>query len=157
MAYAPTRLVPPEAPYGALGVVTGLTLNEFFAEWAGRVSGQTGWGLVGVKALVKGLLGAAFWGLAARVTGPILKLFLNVVGYTTTGTIIWDVFRELYPGGIWGIAEAAAVMARGAAAGARVATAAFAPTTVPFRPAPFISAAVPTLTAPTAPTRSRGL
>jgi hypothetical protein len=145
---APTRWIPPEAPYGALGVATGLTLNEFFAEWAARVSGQTGWGIVGVKALVKGILAIAFWGLAARVAGPIIKLYLNVVGYTTAGTILWDIFREMYPGGIWGMAEAAAVMARGAAAGARPAAAIITkPTAVPF-----IQARIPALTpAPAAP------
>lgn len=154
MAYAPpTRLIPPEAPYGALAVATGLTLNEFFAEWAARVSGQTGWGIVGVKALVKTFIALIFWGLAARVAGPIAKLILNVVGYTTVGTIIWDVFREMYPGGVWGMAEAAAVAAR-----AGVAT----PTVVPFKTSPFIRAAIPTIPttpvtpAPT-PTRSRGL
>jgi hypothetical protein len=148
----PTKWVPPEAPYGALGVVTGLTLNEFFAEWAARVSGQTGWGLVGVKAVVKGILGIAFWGLAARVAGPILKVFLNVVGYTTVGTIAWDVFRELYPGGVWGMAEAAAVMARGAAAGARPTAAIVTkPTAVPF-----IQARIPTLTPAPAPAPAAG-
>lgn len=117
MAYAPPTvgLVPPEAKYGIAGVAVGLTLNEFFAEWAARVSGQTDWGLVGVKAVVKIIIAALFWWIGRAVVAPMTKLFLNIVGFTTTGSIVWDIFRQLYPGGIWGAAQAAAIAARTAA------------------------------------------
>ncbi len=113
-AYPPILGVPtPEIIAGTSGVATGLLANEFFAEWAARVSGQVEWGKVGVKAVVKLLLMAGFLGLSARVTGALTKLYLKVAGFTTGGTILWDIFMQLYPGGIWGAAEAAAIMARG--------------------------------------------
>jgi hypothetical protein len=152
--YAAIRFpIPPEAPAGVAGVDLGLTLNEFFAEWAARVSGQTGWNKVVVKGAVKGFIALLLWSLGARLTGTLSKLLVNVAGYTTAGTILWDIFMQLYPGGIWGMAEATAVAARGTRAAAEIVTGALGapPLTIRFAPGAVSPAPAPT------PTRPRGI
>lgn len=103
---------------GALGAATGLSLSEFFSEFIARATGQTGWAKVGVKATIKLLISILFWTLAARVIGPLTKLFLQVAAWTGTGSIAWDVIMQAFPGGVWGLAERAAVSVRAAAYGA---------------------------------------
>lgn len=100
------------------GVAAGLALPTLAAEFTSRATGQTGWAACGVKAGVKGLIGALLYLVSGRI-GESAAMFAEVFAYTSWGSIIMDVFLAAYPGGIPGLAENWASMVRVAAVGGR--------------------------------------
>ncbi|GAG70760.1 unnamed protein product [marine sediment metagenome] len=118
------KLIPPkyeEPVTGFAGAGVGLFTGELASEFVVRTTGQTGYAKAGVKTVVKGFIGAiAFlWGGAA--TGN-WALFGKVFGFTNWGSILLDWLFAFYPGGVFGMAERAAVTVRTwSMGGARVA------------------------------------
>lgn len=96
---------------GILGAGAGAAAGELTGETVARASAQTGWWKVGVKAAVKGGLCALFYGISTRLPG-LWSLGFEIAGYSSFGAIIPDVILQLIPGGLWGIAEAAATSLR---------------------------------------------
>ena len=94
-----------------LGVAFGLSTSEFLAEFVARSTGQVAWNKVGVKALIKLLVGVVFYGIANKVTG-LWSLGFELATYGSVGSIVPDVIFQVYPGGVVGVAEKAAVKAR---------------------------------------------
>lgn len=102
---------------GILGAGTGAAVSELTAETLAKASAQTGWRKVGVKGLVKGGFCLLFYGISQRVPG-LWSLFTELASYSSFGSIVPDVIYELTPGGLWGLAEKAAVSMRTWALGA---------------------------------------
>ncbi len=133
----------------------GLTLGDFFAEYAARVSKWTNWNRVALKAFIKMVFGGIFLWLSSMVTNPRVKKLLEWFGYGSIIGIGNDVLMQLYPGGLWGIVAALTAPKKPAPA-----PAAFPPTALPptvairgVRVAPTTTAPTPTVrVAPVAPT-----
>ena len=102
-----------------LGVAFGLTTSEFLAEFVARATGQVKWAKVGVKALVKLFVGMIFYGVANKVSG-LWSLGFELATYGSVGSIVPDVIFQVYPGGVVGVAEKAAVKARSFLKGAKL-------------------------------------
>jgi len=102
---------------GIAGTGVGATVSELTSETIARATGQKGWARVGVKGAVKGGLFLLFYGLAGRLPG-LWSLFSEIAGYTSLGMIVPDVLYQVFPGGIWGLAESFAVSLRTWAVGA---------------------------------------
>lgn len=102
---------------GVLGAGTGAAAGELLSETLARGTGQTGWNKVGVKAFGKGLVFGLFYLISTRVPG-LSSLFFEIAGYSSLGSIFFDLFAQAFPGGIWGLAERWALAMRGAAFGA---------------------------------------
>jgi len=102
---------------GVLGAGFGACTGELVSETFARGTGLTGWGKVGAKGFMKGLIMLLFYGISTRAPG-LWSLLFEIAGYSSLGTVFFDVFYQLYPGGIWGMAEAIAVGLRGAVVGA---------------------------------------
>jgi len=102
---------------GVLGAGTGAAAGEFVSETIARASGQTGWRRFGIKAALKAGLGVVFYGISSRLSG-MPSLFMEIAGYGSAGSIIADLIYQIYPGGLWGLAESAAVSLRTAVMGA---------------------------------------
>jgi len=102
---------------GIAGTGVGATVSELSSETIARATGQTGWAKVGVKGAVKGALFLAFYGLSTRLPGA-WSLFSEIAGYSSLGMIVPDVLYQVFPGGIWGLAENFAVSLRTWAMGA---------------------------------------
>ena len=100
------------------GVAFGYTVADFLAEFTARVTGQVAWYKVGVKALIKLLVGLIFYGIASRVSG-LWSLGFELATYGSIGSIAPDVAWALAPGGIPGWAERAAVKVRAGMKGAK--------------------------------------
>jgi len=96
-------------------VGTGLSISftEFMSEYIARVAGVTEWKKFFTKAVVKTAIGGGFLYLAGKVREAGLAFILQLAGYAPMGTIVWDFINTLYPGGLWGMAEAAALKTRG--------------------------------------------
>lgn len=107
---------------GAAGAGTGLFLGELLGEFAARVTGQTSWAKAGVKTVVKAILGAAAFMIGGSATGQ-WSLFAKVFAYSDWGSILLDWIYAAYPGGVFGMAERAAVTARTWAVGTQRVTA----------------------------------
>jgi len=103
---------------GVSGVAAGLALSTLAAEFTSKATGQTGWAACGVKAGVKGLIGAMAYLVSGRV-GESTAMFAEMFAYTSWGSIVMDVIMAAYPGGIPGLAEEMASMVRVAAVGGR--------------------------------------
>jgi len=88
---------------GALGVGIGACSGELVGETAARVSGQTGWLKVGVKAAVKALIFGVFT-VESNKTSGVVSLITEIAGYGSLGSIFNDIFYAAFPGGIWGLA-----------------------------------------------------
>ena len=99
-------------------VGTGLSISfaEFMSEYIARVAGVTEWRKFFTKAFIKTLIGGGFLYLAGKVKEAGLAFVLQLTGYAPMGTIVWDFINTLYPGGLWGLAEAAALKTRGGGA-----------------------------------------
>lgn len=95
----------------SVGVAFGLTVAEFLAEFTARVSGQVQWKKVGVKALIKLIVGLIFYGIANKV-GGLWSLGFELATYGSVGSIVPDVIFQIYPGGVTGVADKAAMKAR---------------------------------------------
>ena len=104
------------------GAAFGLTASEFISEFIARVSGQTAWMKFGVKAVTKIALGLIFYGVASKVSG-MGSLAAELACYTTLGSIVLDFLMALTAGGVTGMAEQAAVFARGTVKGSAGVTA----------------------------------
>ncbi len=94
-----------------VGVAFGLTTAEFLAEFAARATGQVKWAKVGVKALIKLIVGVIFYGIANKV-GGLWSLGFELATYGSVGSIVPDVVFQIYPGGVTGVADKAAMRAR---------------------------------------------
>jgi len=103
--------------HAKIATATGLSISfaEFMSEYIARVAGVTEWRKFFTKAFVKTLIGGGFLYLAGKVKDAGLAFTLQLAGYSPIGTIVWDFINTLYPGGIWGVAEAAALKTRGGA------------------------------------------
>ena len=101
---------------GVVGSGVGFATGELTAETIARATGQTGWAKVGVKGIIKGLICGAFYGLSLRLPG-LWSLGAEIAGYSSLGSIFFDLFYQLFPGGIWGLAENFAVSLRTWSAG----------------------------------------
>lgn len=97
---------------GALGAGTGLVVAELPAEYAVRVTGQTGYVRAGVKTLVKVAVGAILLGISGATRSPMWSLFAKVGAFAGMGSSLLDWIAAYYPGGIQGIAGALAVTTR---------------------------------------------
>ena len=95
----------------------GACAGELLSETLARGTGQTGWNKVGVKAFGKTLILGLFYLISTRM-GGLGSLFFEVAGYSSMGSIFFDLFAQVFPGGIWGLAERWALSLRGAAFGA---------------------------------------
>ena len=102
---------------GLAGAGTGAAVGELASETVARAAGLAGWKKFGVKAALKAGLGVLFYGVSSRLAG-MPSLFMEIAGYGSAGSIIADLIYQLYPGGLWGLAEAAAVSIRTAVMGA---------------------------------------
>ncbi len=96
---------------GLAGAGTGLFAGELTSEFVVRTTGQTGYAKAAVKTAVKGILGIVAFLAAGSATGN-WSLFGKVFAYTNWGSIILDWFFAYYPGGVFGVAERAAVTVR---------------------------------------------
>jgi len=106
---------------GALGVGTGAAVGELTSETAVRVGKLTGNKRLGVKAILKGVVGGVMWFLGRRTVG-LTSLFLETASYGSWGSILLDVIARLYPGGVTGAAQAIALRLQGiSVAGRKVA------------------------------------
>lgn len=105
----PTKYQEPVTGFAGAGV--GLFSGELASEFVVRTTGQTGYAKAGVKTVVKGLMGivAFLWGGAS--TGN-WSLFGKVFAYTNWGSLLLDWLFAFYPGGVFGMAERAAVTVR---------------------------------------------
>ncbi|MEM4976252.1 MAG: hypothetical protein QXT64_02890 [Desulfurococcaceae archaeon] len=103
---------------GAAGVGTGAALGEFVSEFGTRAAGLTGNAKLGVKAIVKALVGAIAWFVSER-TGGMWSFFAETMAYGSWGSILLDLIARAYPGGVPGLAETAALRLRGVAVTAR--------------------------------------
>ena len=102
---------------GLIGAGFGLTTSEFLAEFVARATGQVKWVKFGIKGLIKGLFGTLLFLVSTRLPGA-WGLGMEIASYGTFGSVIPDAFFQLYPGGVIGVAETAAVAVRTMAIGA---------------------------------------
>ena len=105
---------------GLIGAGAGMSVAEFISEFVARVTGQVKWAKVGVKGVVKGLLGVLFFFASTKLPG-LWSLGMEISSYGAFGSIIPDVIFAVYPGGVVGLSETAAVSVRAMMAGAEVA------------------------------------
>jgi len=103
------------------GGAFGLTVSEFFAEFAVRAGRQTGWWKFGVKSIVKIIIGTIFFEWSKRMAVGLAKLAMEVAAYAGWSSIALDLASAIKPGGIAGAAEAAAIKVRKMAVGTRAA------------------------------------
>jgi hypothetical protein len=102
---------------GAGGAFFGVVTTEFPSEVIARSTGLNGGAKVGVKAVVKIIIGLVFLSIARRLPG-LWSVFMAVAGWTGIGSIGLDVIAWVKPGGIYRLAEEAAVAIRRATLGA---------------------------------------
>lgn len=107
-----------ETVYGALGAGTGYVLAEVPAEYLGTLSAQTGWYRVGVKAIVKIIIGALML-MGSRRASPLNSTFMKVGAFAGMGTILIDIIGMLIPGGLPAIAQMISFSSRTMSVGAR--------------------------------------
>ena len=103
---------------GAGGAFFGVTTIEFPSEVIARTAGLTGAAKLGVKTIVKILLGLIFLAIARRVPG-LWSVFVAVAGWVGIGSIGLDIIYFIKPGGLYKLAEEAAVSIRTAMLGAK--------------------------------------
>ena len=103
---------------GAGGAFFGVVTSEFPSEVIARSTGLTGGPKVGIKAIVKIVIGLVFISIARRLPG-LWSVFMAVAGWTGIGSIGLDIIAWVKPGGIYRLAEEAAVAIRGATLGAK--------------------------------------
>jgi len=109
LKFIPTKYEEPVTGFAGAG--TGLFAGELTSEFVVRTTGQTGYAKAAVKTVVKGLLGGIVFLWAGASTGN-WSLFGKVFAYTNWGSVILDWLFAAYPGGVFGIAERAAVTVR---------------------------------------------
>jgi len=100
-----------EPATGALGAGSGLFVGELTSEFAARLTGQTGYAKAGLKTVVKTLIGAVAYGVGGAAVGP-WGLFAKAFAFTSVGSSLLDWLYAAFPGGVFGMAERAAVAAR---------------------------------------------
>lgn len=105
---------------GGLGAGTGAGVGELAGEFVAKTAKQTGWAKFGIKAIVKGILGAVLYG-ASYIFGGIPGYFIRMMGFGSFGGIAIDLIAAIFPGGIPGIAEKLAVAVAGVGKKAKVA------------------------------------
>jgi len=103
---------------GFAGAGAGLFAGELTSEFATRVTGQTGYSKAGVKTVVKGLLGIVMF-MTGGVARGAWGIFWKAFAYANWGSTILDWIFAAYPGGVFGMAERAAVTVRTWAMGTR--------------------------------------
>ena len=109
MKFIPTKYEEPVT--GLTGAGAGLFAGELTSEFVVRTTGQTGYAKAGVKTAVKGLLGIVTFLTGGAATGN-WGLFWKVFAYANWGSILLDWLFAFYPGGVFGMAERAAVTVR---------------------------------------------
>jgi len=92
---------------GLLGGGTGITIGTLGAEIVNKYTGQTGYYALGVKAGVKGAIGALTYFISTKFSdsNATAAFFAEMVAYGAWGSIFLDVFAALYPGGIAGLVD----------------------------------------------------
>jgi len=101
---------------GAAGAGFGLITSELVSEFTARALGATGTAKLGVKAIMKILIGGIFLGLISFVPAG-WGIFFLVAAWSGMGSILIDVINAMYAGGILRIAEVGATRVRGAVLG----------------------------------------
>lgn len=96
---------------GITGAGLGTVTGELTGETVARSVALTGWKKVGIKGAVKGGICALAYGISLKLPGS-WSLFAEIFGYGSAGSWFYDVFYQLFPGGIWGMAESMAVSLR---------------------------------------------
>ena len=96
---------------GTLGAGLGTATGELASETVARSMASTGWTKVGVKGAIKSGICVVAYGISLKLPGS-WSLFAEIFGYGSFGSIFFDVFNQLFPGGIWGMAESMAVSLR---------------------------------------------
>lgn len=94
----------------SLGIFLGLFTSGFLSEMTARAVGKVGYYKAGIKSLVKSIFGLLLLGAGTGFPGT------NVVMYPAAlacfGSIPFDWIDARWPGGVYGMAEKAAVVIR---------------------------------------------
>ena len=109
MKFIPAKYEEPVAGFAGAG--TGLFSGELASEFVVRTTGQTGYAKAAVKTVVKGAMGIVAFLTGGAAVGN-WGTFWKVFAFTNWGSTILDWFFAFYPGGVYGVAERAAVTVR---------------------------------------------
>ncbi len=100
------------------GVGSGFLVGDYLAEMAKTTAAQTGWKGVLVKSLVKVGLGLGTGVIAFKAKGSATKIFAALASVGSMGSILVDVFKQVYPGGAEAGGQISGLMLRELALGA---------------------------------------
>lgn len=83
----------------SIGAGSGFIVGDYLSEMVKTTVAQVGWKGVGVKALVKVGLGLGTGVIAFKTSNPLVKIFAALASVGSMGSILVDVFKQVYPGG----------------------------------------------------------
>jgi len=94
----------------SIGVFSGLASSTFVSEMAARALGKVGYVKAMVKTGVKVALGTLFFGTGVGIPGSGVIMYPAAIA--AFGSIPLDWIEARFPGGVYGLAERAAVVVR---------------------------------------------